>query len=176
MTTLVSLEVSRREKEKAELKQIQKYEMGLKQIESKAGNYISSTSSSKDKYMIEAMNKVQQSDVTFAPTLTDVNGSGMYHLKQRHSKPLPKQIEDKVDAIAKDALNKIVKLKPKEKSFSGSSSRAATTNKTNMSNESKEITYDVILEQLGRKRWEGNPPSQLYRVMKEARIVRGRAV
>ena len=31
MTTLVSLDVSRRRKEKEELKQLQKYEMGLKQ-------------------------------------------------------------------------------------------------------------------------------------------------
>ena len=41
MTTLVSLEVTRRQKELAELKQIQKYEMGFNQIKRKEDNYLS---------------------------------------------------------------------------------------------------------------------------------------
>ena len=169
MTTLVSLEVSRREKEKAELKQIQKYEMGLKQIESKEGNYISSTSSSKDKYMIEAMKKVQQSDITFAPTLTDVNGSGMYHLKQRHSHP----------STTKTLSGKNKRVVPFKKSVIKTESVmpnvvAAKTNQTKIQHESKELSYDLILEQLGRKRWKSNPSSFFGELREALTVTKGR--
>ena len=45
-----------------------------------------------------------------------------------------------------------------------------------MKNESKEVTYDLILEQLGRRRWEGNPESSYYRVIREARLVKGKQI
>ena len=168
MTTLVSLEVTRRLKEQAELKQVQKYEMGLHQIERQEENYNKSTSASKDKYMIEALKKVKQSDVTFNNDYTDMTGSGLYNprLKPKTLNDFDKQIMNDLETAYPNALPK--KKKPKVV--------AAKTNQTKIQHESKELSYDLILEQLGRKRWKENP-SSFFREVKEALIVKkGRLV
>lgn len=168
MTTLVSLDVSRRAKELAELKQVQKYEMGFKQTQKQDDNYNNSTSASKDKYMIEALKKVKQSNVTFNNDYTDITGSGLYNprLKPNTLDDLDKQMSDELKSFKKELKS----------SSNGYVKKPSQTNKPKMKNESKEVTYDLILEQLGRRRWEGNPESSYYRVIREARLVKGKQI
>ena len=75
MTTLVSLDVSRRRKEKEELKQLQKYEMGLKQTNLSQNYSDKSTSAFNDKHIYSAMNKVNQSDETIDENLSRISGT-----------------------------------------------------------------------------------------------------
>jgi hypothetical protein len=75
MTTLVSLDVSRRRKEKEELKQLQKYEMGLKQTNLSQNLSDKSTSAFNDKHIYSAMNKVNQSDETIDENLSRISGT-----------------------------------------------------------------------------------------------------
>ena len=64
MTIIVSQEVSRRRKEKEELKQIQKYEMGLHQVNQSQNYSDKSSSAFNDKHIFLAMKEVNKSDVT----------------------------------------------------------------------------------------------------------------
>jgi hypothetical protein len=75
MTTLVSLDVTRRLKEKEELKQLQKYEMGLKQTNQSQNLSDKSSSAFNDKHIYTAMNKVNQSDDTIDESLSRINGT-----------------------------------------------------------------------------------------------------
>ena len=70
MTTLVSLDVTRRLKEKEELKQLQKYEMGLKQTNQSQNISDKSSSAFNDKHIYTAMNEVKKSDETIDKTKT----------------------------------------------------------------------------------------------------------
>ena len=139
MTTIVSLDVSRRAKELAELKQIQKYEMSFNQIENEKDNYNKSTSASKDNYMIEALSRVRQSDVTFNNDYTDINGSGLFNPKVK-----PKQQMIIRKKVTKDSVNGL-RHKPKQ------------TNKPKTEveiNEDKIVPYDwnEMCKQLGKPR------------------------
>ena len=104
MTTIVSLDVSRRAKELSELKQIQKYEMSFNQIENEKDNYNKSTSASKDKYMVEALKKVKQSNITFNNDYTNMNGSGLFNPKV---KPKQQMIKRKKVTKFKDYAQKL---------------------------------------------------------------------
>lgn len=137
MTTIVSLDVSRRAKELSELKQIQKYEMSFNQIENEKDNYNKSTSASKDNYMIEALNRVRQSDVTFNNDYTDMNGSGLFNPKVK-----PKQKMIKRKKVSKDSV-------------SGLRQKPIETNKTKKRiEEEKIVPYDwnEMCKQLGKPR------------------------
>ena len=137
MTTIVSLDVSRRAKELSELKQIQKYEMSFNQIENEKDNYNKSTSASKDNYMIEALNRVRQSDVTFNNDYTNMNGSGLFNPKVK-----PKQQMIKRKKVTKDSV-------------SGLRQKPIETNKTKKRiEEEKIVPYDwsEMCKQLGKPR------------------------
>ena len=75
MTTLGSLEVSRRLKEKAELEQIQKYEMGLKQTNHSQNLSDKSSSAFNDKHIFSAMKEVNKSDETIDENLSRISGT-----------------------------------------------------------------------------------------------------
>ena len=75
MTTLVSLDVSRRLKEKKELEQIQKYEMGLHQVNQSQNYSDKSSSAFNDKHIFSAMKEVNKSDETIDENLSRINGT-----------------------------------------------------------------------------------------------------
>ena len=74
---LVSLDVSRRRKEQQKLKQAQQKEMESRRVETDSRNFHQSVSATKDRYMIDALNKVRESDVTLPEDLTRMNGTWM---------------------------------------------------------------------------------------------------
>ena len=77
--TLVSLDVSRRREEKQTLKQNQQREMESRRAERDSKNFNQSVNASNDKYMIDALSKVRESDVTHPENLTRMNGSWMHN-------------------------------------------------------------------------------------------------
>jgi hypothetical protein len=79
MTIIVSQEVSRRRKEKEELKQIQKYEMGLHQVNQSQNYSDKSSSAFNDKHIFLAMKEVNKSDVTIDENLSRINGTFLWN-------------------------------------------------------------------------------------------------
>jgi len=163
--TIVSIEVSRRLKEQKELKQRQKYQMELNRIEKTHTNYNTSKSASTDDYMIEAMKKVQSSNASIDQDYARFTGTALYN-------PPPKTDAEKLDAIARDAPNKIKKIKPKDKSVSGSAVETLKTNKPKVTNEDKELNWTTIVEQLGKKRWNGNAPTFFNKLNEQLQVSR----
>jgi len=77
--TLVPLDVSRRRKEHQKLKQTQQREMESRRIERDSRNFNQSVHATKDRYMVDALTKVRESDVTHPESLTKMNGSWMHN-------------------------------------------------------------------------------------------------
>ena len=77
--SLVSLDVSRRREEHQKLKQIQQKEMESRRVETDSRDFRQSVSAAKDRYMIDALNKVRESDVTHSEDLTRMNGTWMHN-------------------------------------------------------------------------------------------------
>ena len=75
--TLVSLEVSRRREEQQKLKQNQHREMESRRVERDSRNFHQSVSATNDKYMVDALTQVRESDVTLPEDPTRINGTWM---------------------------------------------------------------------------------------------------
>ena len=77
--TLVSLEVSRRREEHQKLQQNQRKQMESRRVERDSRNFTQSVNATKDRYMIDALNKFRKSDVTHPESLTRMNGTWMHN-------------------------------------------------------------------------------------------------
>jgi hypothetical protein len=77
--TLVSLDVSRRREEHQKLKQNQQKEMESRRVERDSKTFHQSVNATNDRYMIDALNKVRESDVTLPEDLTRMNGTWMHN-------------------------------------------------------------------------------------------------
>ena len=77
--TLVPLAVSRLRKEQQKLKQNQQREMGSRQVNRDSRNFNQSVSATNDRYMVDALSKVRESDITHPESLTRMNGSWMHN-------------------------------------------------------------------------------------------------
>ena len=77
--TLVPLDVSRRREEQQKLKQTQQREMESRQVERDSKNFNQSVNATNDKYMVDALSKVRESDITHPESLTRMNGSWMHN-------------------------------------------------------------------------------------------------
>ena len=77
--TLVSLDVSRRREEHQKIKQNQQKEMESRRVERDSKTFHQSVSATNDRYMIDALNKVRESDVTLPEDLTRMNGTWMHN-------------------------------------------------------------------------------------------------
>ena len=77
--TLVPLDVSRRREEQQKLKQNQQREMESRRVERDSRNFNQSVHATKDRYMVDALTKVRESDVTHPESLTKMNGSWMHN-------------------------------------------------------------------------------------------------
>ena len=73
--TLVPLDVSRRREEQQKLKQNQQREMESRRVDGDSRNFNQSVSATNDKYMVDALSKVRESDVTHPESLTRMNGT-----------------------------------------------------------------------------------------------------
>ncbi len=73
--TLISLDVARRREEQQKLKQTQQREMESRQVERDSKNFNQSVNASNDKYMVDALSKVRESDITHPESLTRMNGT-----------------------------------------------------------------------------------------------------
>ena len=78
--TLVSLDVSRRLKEKDDLRQNQQREMHFKQVQKNQNDWNQSVSAHNDSYMTSALMKVREkSHITHNENVTKHNGSWMFN-------------------------------------------------------------------------------------------------
>ena len=73
--TLVPLDVSRRREEHQKLKQNQQREMESRRVDGDSRNFNQSVSATNDRYMVDALSKVRESDVTHPESLTRMNGT-----------------------------------------------------------------------------------------------------
>ena len=73
--TLISLDVARRREEQQKLKQTQQREMESRQVERDSKNFNQSVNATNDKYMVDALSKVRESDITHPESLTRMNGT-----------------------------------------------------------------------------------------------------
>ena len=77
--TPTPLAVSRREKENHLRKQAQQSEMDASRVEQTNRTWNSAVSASNDHYMVSALSKVRESNVTHHEDLTRINGTWMHN-------------------------------------------------------------------------------------------------
>ena len=75
---LVSRDVSIRREKKLKLKQTQQSKMDTERVEMSKRQFNQSVNASKDQYMIDALSKVRQSNVSLPDALTRFNGTYIY--------------------------------------------------------------------------------------------------
>ena len=90
--TLVSRDVTRRLKEKEELKQIQKYEMGLNQVNQPDDLFGKSTSATNDKYIQQAMKEVRRSNETIDENLSRMHGTFFFNRNDSSKKNIKRSL------------------------------------------------------------------------------------
>jgi len=98
-TTIVSNEVSKRNRDKQLLKEQQNKEMQLRQVERGNDTYSHTQSAFNDKHMINALKKVQESDVTVDTSYSRYQGSSLY----------TESIGQSMKKVERNALRKIKK-------------------------------------------------------------------
>ena len=76
---LVSLDVSRRREEQQKRKQTQQKEMESRRVDRDSKNFNQSVNATNDKYMVDALTKVRESNVTHPENLTRMNGTWMHN-------------------------------------------------------------------------------------------------
>ena len=77
--TLVPLDVSRRRKEQQKLKHTQHREFESRRVERGSRNFNQSVNATNDRYMVDALSKVRESDITHPESLTRMNGTWMHN-------------------------------------------------------------------------------------------------
>ena len=77
--TPTPLAVSRREKENQLRKQAQQSEMDANRVQMTTRTWNSSVNASNDQYMVSALSKVRESNVTHHEDLTRLNGTWMFN-------------------------------------------------------------------------------------------------
>ena len=77
--TLISLDVARRREEQQKLKHTQHREFESRRVERDSKQFNQSVASAQDKYMVDALSKVRESDITHPESLTRMNGSWMHN-------------------------------------------------------------------------------------------------
>ena len=75
---LVSRDVSIRREKELKLKQTQQSQMNTERAEASRRQFNQSVNASKDQYMIDALSKVRQSNVSLPDELTRYNGTYIY--------------------------------------------------------------------------------------------------
>ena len=80
MTEIVTpLDVEKRKLDADKLRLQQKIDMNMQRVEDASNRFQSSVNASNDQYMIDALKKVRQSNVTLPDDLTRLNGTWMHN-------------------------------------------------------------------------------------------------
>ena len=82
--TPTPLAVSRREKENHLRKQAQQSEMDASRVQQTTRTWNSSVSAANDQYMVSALAKVRESNVTHNESLTRINGTWMHNQNMKN--------------------------------------------------------------------------------------------
>ena len=116
--TIISIDVSRREKEKKELKLKQKKLMDINLVEKTSENYKVVSNASNDKKMVGLLQKVRQSDTGVDEDFARFNGSHLYTQSigktQNKRKAL---LKENIDKSEKDYPTQLIGNKPRKRFF-----------------------------------------------------------
>ena len=77
--TLVPVEVTRRRENQRKLKQRQQKEMESRRVDRDSKNFNQSVNATNDRYMVDALNKVRTSDITYPEDLIRRHGTWMHN-------------------------------------------------------------------------------------------------
>ena len=146
--TIISIDVSRREKDRKELKLKQKKLMDINLVEKTSESYKTVSNATNDKKMIGLLQKVRQSDAGVDEDFARFNGSHLY--TQSISKK-----QDRRNALLKENIDKFEKSFPNQ--LNGKKPRKRIIKKEILKESSKpkkkEINWNYICEQLGHERF-----------------------
>ena len=120
---LPSLDFLKRRKEQKELRENEKYEMGMKLVSKPDNNYQRSLDSSNDHYMRKALQQVKRSNVSIPQDLARMHGTTLYNpsIRQReivkeNSSDLTKTL-DQLEKEVRDDLDRDLKKNPKKRNI-----------------------------------------------------------
>mgnify|MGYP003681274463 FL=1 len=146
--TIISIDVSRREKERKELRLKQKKLMDINLVEKTSENYKVVSNASNDKKMVGLLQKVRQSDAGVDEDFARFNGSHLYTQSigktQNKRKAL---LKENIDKSEKDYPTQLIGNKPRKRIIKKKVLQETSKSKN------KEITWNYICEQLGHQRF-----------------------
>jgi len=143
MTILKSKELQLQEKAKKEKQQQQRIELSYKNASYATERQQFVNDSVSDKYMIEALKKVKESNVSIDNNFAQFHGTALWNPVTRSNK--------KIEKVAVPVINNI------KSRIDESIQSDANTDKPKVLTETSGVSLDTIYEQLGKKRWNGNP-------------------
>ena len=153
--TIVSMNVTRKENDKRKLKEQQKKEMELRQVEHVSNSYRNAQSAFNDTHVVDALKKVQESDTTVDVGFARFSGTSLY------TESLGKSLDKSLDKLQKDTMDRIKRIFPtyvKDDELDKPKEMDSTVkNKTASTDSIKEdITWDLICSQIGKERRKHN--------------------
>jgi len=144
--TIVSINVSRNERDKEKLKEQQNKQMQLRQVEQGSGNYKHTQSAFADKHMIEALKQVQQSDTTIDASYSRFQGSSYY----------TETIGQSLKKVERNALRKIKKALPKKQSKDVITTTEPVKKSKSIKQPIQETLWQKVCRQIDKPRFGGN--------------------
>ena len=146
--TIISIDASRREKERKELKLKQKKLMDINLVEKTSESYKTVSNATNDKKMVGLLQKVRQSDTGVDEGFARFNGSHLYTesigKKQNKRKAL---LKENIDRSEKDYPTQLNGKKPRKRIIKEKILQESSKPKK------KEVTWNYICEQLDKPRW-----------------------
>ena len=153
-TTIVSSKVSMRERDKKLLKEEQNTRMQLRQVEQGNEHYSQTQSAFADKHMINALKRVQESDVTVDTSYSRYQGSSLFtesigqSLKKVERNALRKIKKDLSKRTPTDAVSKIEPI--------GTIKTIRPVETTSKKKQLKESLWKKICRQVGKPKPTNN--------------------
>ena len=115
---LPSLDFLKRRKEQKELRENQKYEMGMKLVSKPDNNYQRSLDSSNDHYMRKALKQVKRSNVSIPQDLARMHGTTLYNPSIRQREIVKENSSDltkTLDQLEKEVRDELLQKTPKKR-------------------------------------------------------------
>ena len=145
--TIKSLDVSQREKDKQELKNIQKKTMDLNLIENTNKHYQSVQDATNDKKMVNLLKEVRKSDTTIDTDYARYNGTSIYNPSL--GKKLKCLEKKTIDKIEKDFPTQLHGKKPRKRIL-----KEKVLKESSKPEKKQQVTWNYICEQLDKPRWK----------------------
>ena len=115
---LPSLDFLKRRKEQKELRENEKYEMGMKLVSKPDNNYQRSLDSSNDHYMRKALQQVKRSNVSIPQDLARMHGTTLYNPSIRQKEIVKENSSDltkTLDQLEKEVRDELLQKTPKKR-------------------------------------------------------------